>query len=98
MDDVEDFDFETDAEIVEGIFLKRNTRKAIGPDNILYKDRHIADLFFFLVVNSLSGEHNVNGSNRMLEIRNTSTTTKSARCMDKCRNDVYKPPQCPLYG
>ena len=32
MDDVEDF--EIDAKIVEGIFLKRNTRKAIGPDNI----------------------------------------------------------------
>ena len=32
VDDVEDF--EIDAKIVEGIFLKRNTRKAIGPDNI----------------------------------------------------------------
>ena len=32
VDDVEDF--ETDAKIVEGIFLKLNIRKAIGPDNI----------------------------------------------------------------
>ena len=32
MDDAEDFDFETDAKIVEGSFLKLNTRNAIGPD------------------------------------------------------------------
>ena len=32
VDDVEDF--ETDAKIDEGIFLKLNIRKAIGPDNI----------------------------------------------------------------
>ena len=32
--DVEDSDFEIDAKIVEGIFLKLNTRKTIGPDNI----------------------------------------------------------------
>ena len=31
-DDVEDF--EIDAKIVEGIFLKHNTSKAIGPDNM----------------------------------------------------------------
>ena len=34
VDDVEDFYFYIDARIVEGIFLKLNTRKAIGPDNI----------------------------------------------------------------
>ena len=32
--DVEDFDFEIDANIAEGNFLKLNTRKANGPDNI----------------------------------------------------------------
>ena len=31
---VDDVDFEMEAKIVEGIFLKLNTRKAIGPDNI----------------------------------------------------------------
>ena len=31
---VEDFDFETGAKMVEGLFLKLNTRKQIGPDNI----------------------------------------------------------------
>ena len=34
VDDAEDFDFETDGKIVEGIFLKFNTRKAIGPYKI----------------------------------------------------------------
>ena len=34
VDDVEGFYFYIDARIVEGIFLKLNTRKAIGPDNI----------------------------------------------------------------
>ena len=34
VDDVEDFDFEIDAKIVEGAFLKLNTRKATGPNNI----------------------------------------------------------------
>ena len=32
VDDAEDFDFEIDARIIEGIFLKLNTRKATGPD------------------------------------------------------------------
>ena len=32
--DVEDFDFEIDANIAEGTFLKLNTRKAIVPDSI----------------------------------------------------------------
>ena len=32
VDDAEDFDFEIDARIIEGIFLTLNTRKAAGPD------------------------------------------------------------------
>ena len=34
VNDVEDFDFEIDVKIVEGIFLKHNTSKAVGPDNM----------------------------------------------------------------
>ena len=30
----EDFDFETDGKIIEGIFLKLNARKATGPYKI----------------------------------------------------------------
>ena len=34
VDDVDDFDSETDAKTAEGILLKLNTRKARSPDNI----------------------------------------------------------------
>ena len=53
VDDAEDFDFETDGKIVEGIFLKLNTRKAIGLYKNLWKTSEIARFPAFCCIQSV---------------------------------------------